>query len=226
MRDRRSLLIANQQGGGGGYVTDGLTLFLDGLNQGGVTGKWIDTIGGEEFTLTNAVQNNGYVTFSGGWARSSNTQTFGTIEIVLKFTSTINTYNSIITGAGRGLNLFKNRSLTIDGVQYGRFSFGGYTSSPSVPIVINTAESYVGTDIQYNGLVANNVYTKCYKNGLLQSTVEANDSWGSNQSGFNVGYYTSYGLTADVYAVRLYNRQLTADEIAQNYAVDKERYGI
>ena len=36
----------------------------------------------------------------------------------------------------------------------------------------------------------------------------------------------SYCLLGNVYAIRIYDRNLTAEEIAQNYAVDQERFGL
>ena len=52
------------------------------------------------------------------------------------------------------------------------------------------------------------------------------DGWGG--SGFQFGCRsTSYGYAAPgrYYCVRVYNRELTAEEVAHNYAIDKARFG-
>jgi hypothetical protein len=43
------------------------------------------------------------------------------------------------------------------------------------------------------------------------------------------GHYTNdvkEWFKGDLYAVRFYNRKLTAEEVARNYRVDKRRFGL
>lgn len=61
--NRRRALI--EQATQGGYVQDGLELFLDGLNRGGTSGKWFDLTNNYEFTIENCTENNGFVYING-----------------------------------------------------------------------------------------------------------------------------------------------------------------
>ncbi len=70
---------------------------------------------------------------------------------------------------------------------------------------------------------------KLYQNGVTKSMYyngggESGDF--SDYTSFLLGdggYGTLYG---EIYAVRVYNRVLTASEIMQNYEIDKIRYGL
>ena len=70
-----------------------------------------------------------------------------------------------------------------------------------------------------------------YCNGALVQTVTraynvANDN-DNVQAGVGLGQYPARGIAvADIYCIRFYNRILTADEIAANYAADKARFGL
>lgn len=46
------------------------------------------------------------------------------------------------------------------------------------------------------------------------------DVIGDNDMGYDFGFY------GEIYFIRIYNRALSADEIAANYEVDKERFGL
>jgi hypothetical protein len=68
-----------------------------------------------------------------------------------------------------------------------------------------------------------------YCDGVGRSTTEAGGNWG-------IGNYIRIGCTSanvnqtaiigKCYFVRIYSRALTADEIAHNYAIDKERFNL
>ena len=61
--------------------------------------------------------------------------------------------------------------------------------------------------------------------GKLMETNGIGMSWGhSNYTSLN-SIATEYTVS-DIYCIRLYSRELSADEVADNYAIDKERFGI
>ena len=56
------------------------------------------------------------------------------------------------------------------------------------------------------------------------------DHWGSAKSdatGLGMGYngVSKYNFTGEYYVIRLYDRELTAVEVAHNYLIDSIRYG-
>ena len=191
------------------YVRDGLILFLDGLNQGNEAGKWIDTIGGKEFTLANATQNANHISFANGNARCPDSLAYQTIEIVCNITAATG-YMTLWTANGdKHCNIFKNNN---------NLGFGGNSSDPSISLAINVIR-------QYSALFGT-AYTDIKVNNITQTTGNAT-AWSSTPSGMNIGYYNgNYNLTADVYAIRLYNRQLTDAERLQNYQYDVQRFGL
>lgn len=191
------------------YVRDGLILFLDGLNQGNEAGKWIDTVGSKEFTLTNATQNANHISFANGNARCPDNLAYQTLEIVCNMTASSSYMTLWTANADDHCNIYKN---------YNNLGFGGDSSDPSIPLTINSLR-------QYSALF-DTAYTDIKVNNVTQTTGTA-VAWRYAPTGMNIGYYDGgYNLTANVYAIRLYNRQLTDAERTQNYQYDVQRFGL
>lgn len=71
--------------------------------------------------------------------------------------------------------------------------------------------------------------TVCYKYGdVLRTYTSYNAPTGGATAFFYSPSTTSWpqGTVIDLHSVRIYNRALTADEIAANYAIDKERFNL
>ena len=63
----------------------------------------------------------------------------------------------------------------------------------------------------------------------LRETVTGTDTWSVRNKSTIIGDVVmngSYGFTGNVHCIRLYSRALTAAEIADNYAIDKKRFGL
>jgi hypothetical protein len=72
---------------------------------------------------------------------------------------------------------------------------------------------------------------KAYVNGVnrnqsINRTPISADSYPRFGCGYNSQASNSYSYIGDVCAMRFYNRTLTAEEIAYNYALDKERFNL
>ena len=71
---------------------------------------------------------------------------------------------------------------------------------------------------------ANNIYIK----GEL-TVANGSDGWQSakaDATGLGMGYVNpTYNFTGEYYVIRLYDRELTAEEVAHNYLIDSIRYG-
>ena len=69
-----------------------------------------------------------------------------------------------------------------------------------------------------------------YFNGAVRNDGAMRNNWGTGDGKVAVGGRsiavagTSYPWTGEVYAIRLYDRVLTAEEIASNSAIDKARF--
>lgn len=65
---------------------------------------------------------------------------------------------------------------------------------------------------------------------VLFDGVAKSPSWASDGSAIGgqmwISNNSTNGFYGKVYAIRVYNRQLSNDEIGQNYAIDKQRFGI
>jgi hypothetical protein len=80
--------------------------------------------------------------------------------------------------------------------------------------------------------VYNRIYTftgqrsVCYRNavGFETKTMSA-DGWGGSGFSFGGRGGSGYNAFGRFYCVRVYNRELTAEEVAHNYAIDKARFG-
>lgn len=96
----------------------------------------------------------------------------------------------------------------------------------SGPNIQNTGNNYIClTRSSSTGLIS------IYRNGLLVGTGTGNtgnmSSAGSAQGRLGLEYHsTGYGFNGKINFARAYNRVLTADEVAQNFAATRSRYGI
>lgn len=61
-------------------------------------------------------------------------------------------------------------------------------------------------------------------NGMSVSSSITGGSFGTKNFGFSV--YSGYPFIGKLYSVRLYNRALSSEEVAANYAVDKARFNL
>lgn len=77
--------------------------------------------------------------------------------------------------------------------------------------------------VTYDGnvfsLYINGQYISAEVYNLQQSSLLLFGKWSSNVSG-------NYNFSGELYSTRIYNRALTPEEIAHNYAIEKERFGI
>ena len=70
---------------------------------------------------------------------------------------------------------------------------------------------------------------RVYRNGVLLFSQDLIGIESINTKGTNLkvgtGYHSSF-LNGSIYSARIYNKALTPEEIAHNYAIEKERFGI
>lgn len=85
----------------------------------------------------------------------------------------------------------------------------------------HVAATYAGTDSD-----ANTTVDGLYLDGQQQTAGSYDETWGQFDSVFALGYgrNSAYSFRGKIYAIRLYDRELTADEIAANAAIDSMRF--
>lgn len=219
-------------------VRDGLVLYLDAANARSYprTGNtWFDRSGnGNNGTFAGDVgysgSNFGSLTFDGtddyvpiGSTGFPTASFAGTLSAWARTNTITGGFDLIVSYGGTSTNAA--RFLGITNTSGGNpipcsFLFGGYANdlfASGVPLNtwFNMAGVYTGT----NALM--------YVNGVLVSGPTAK-SWNTSSGNANIGRQTngSEYWNGNIAQVSIYNRALTATEIAQNYNALKGRYGL
>lgn len=211
------------------YLQDGLIAMWDGIENVGY-GKhsnnattWKDLVGTNHLVCGNGVSfSDNACVFTGKGSAEGGKITQGnwqgvTLEMVYSRGSTGQFAcgccgtNEASTGLGAFGIRDNNRSITIrfDGAGV---SVDGYPSL--VSISSNGTNMFVAVDGSIRATLANKM--AFFKPNTTSTNPFSVAEWHSNYSFFN----------GDAYCIRIYNRALTAEEVAYNYAIDKERFGL
>ena len=154
-----------------------------------------------------------------------------TVEVVVKRDDTVPISNSCIVGnpngAGFGLG---DGAGTYWHVWWARSSYP--TSSPTDTYTLYPIQPFT-TDITYLAFSSGTTESSVYNNNLLKMSAPAEtlkDSpvpWavGANSNGTTADTMTM-AFKGHIYSIRVYNRQLTDDEISYNNAIDRQRFNI
>ena len=208
------------------YVQDGLIACWDGVENAGrglhaaSTETWTDTIGNVSFALTNVVVAEDRMFFSGisfGKLTASDTAaTFanannGTLEIVYASTNGVGSQLLIQSSTASGISL---------GLYNGNRLVTANSSSPTINF--NSGSKTNAIAVRYSSGKAQDSF---FVNGSA-ATKSANDYWKQSNTTTTLGALsnlTGY-FKGSIYSIRLYNRRLTNEELASNYAVDLRRF--
>lgn len=228
------------------YVTDGLIHRWDGIqntangHDSSVT-TWKDLIGSYDLAFkdtggTALVWNTDSLSFNGSsyayvWAASGQSETANdkTIEIVCKpstqgssaatITQTFSPGSANADAIGK-VSIFSDKTVSAKG-QSGNTYATGLSSYTAINSIVATFTSTPAVNKVYvnNTELSLSTSTHSMKNTYNRMVVGA-----SKQGDGDTG--TGYWFTGKIYAIRIYNRNLTAEEIAQNYAVDVQRFNL
>ena len=213
------------------YVQDGLVACWDGIENAGAgihdsaATVWEDIVGGYKFALTGVTVDDDRMTFAGTATsygtldNAGGTATFGaakngTMEIV--YASSTNTDTQVLLQSTSGFGL-------AFGFYQGKIITSTVTGS-TFPFALDTTTNSVS--IRYS---SSTPVSPIYTNGWSLAATSGTDAWGSaNASTTFIGVRASKAnnthFAGSIYCIRLYNRQLTDEEIAANYAVDQFRF--
>ena len=205
-----------------GYIRNGLVFQLDGIDKGtDNTSKWVDLVGGITFTEVggNNIHDTNCITLPGsrrltGSSSPAFASTTHTIEIAM--------YPQQV--GWQGIVAFKPSSVALyqDGDNYihGGYMQGTSSNFPRTNGKVSTANKvyllgFARGNYMLNGAYSTSTMATANRSGMASSVI------GSLSSTAN-----SYTFKGKIYAIRVYNRLLTEDELRHNQQVDNERFNL
>lgn len=205
------------------YVEEGLVLYYDGINNTGSGHSdsvdiWKDLSGNDNDGILVGFDGNE----ASGWTNNS-LKLDGINDYVYKNIG-IDQYNATVEVVYKyyeGNCVFStdtNGSVVMDeNMRFKNISITNFDISNAVSVCF-----------LYNKESQNNIYMKIFENTKYKSGVSSDVVAGKYISlGTNLpGQSASQFAKADIFAVRIYNRALTQEEINKNYKIDKLRFGI
>ena len=216
-------------------VRDGLVLYLDAANARSYprTGNtWFDRSGnGNDGTLVNvptySSSYGGSLVFDGvndyvNGVHNTQTNITGDITVECWFRVT-NTRSDWVRIFGKGdstnrtVGLWYHQSSSV--FLYQRYGTSNMNVGYSATVSLNTWYHMVGTSSSNNH--------RLYLNNVVRGTSTTGTTFASSTDPYTVGYgnINTYHI-GNVSNCRIYNRALSATEIAQNYNALKGRYGL
>ena len=214
---------------GDDYATEGLIGHWDGINNVG-TGThdakatvWKDLVGTCDMTLTaNGSWNaghNGLVVNGRSAAADKTVANYKTIEVVYKMTQKDGT---VLLSTGT-----ENRYVLFGASGTREYFDGGDKETFAIPRTFDATAIRTSTAV-YND--AGNAVESVYAEGALEkSGTKLTQKWGIYQAnilqlGARSTYAGDYRWDGEVYAVRMYDRALTPEQIAYNHFLDIMRF--
>lgn len=192
------------------YIQDGLVFQLDGIEYGGIDGQWIDRRNADNvFNRTgNVIYNENHFEFKGGFfskremIRMPKSNTLEASIFIKERT------NCGIVSIGSPLGL-----LSRGNILYTRY--GGQTGPCFVEDIgyhlISTSEN----NIVQNGVIPNFDIGAALNYRVIDARIGTLNS-----------QFSSFVFKGSIYAIRVYNRQLSDREILINQKIDNARFGL
>ena len=197
-----------------GIVTDGLVLNLDAGNPGSYPGSgtaWYDVSGnGCDFTLdgsgiTYSSSNGGIFTLADGGASTTSAITANTSCTLVFWMKTTDSQALFWSGPATG------------GEYLGAYSSGNKFYNSSV---------WGSPTFHTNTVQRSNIYDVIRTNEWMMMEFKSANMSAITASHFNQYAGYTFGGSSAVGKIIIYNRNLTSAESAQNFRVDRERFGV
>lgn len=217
MSELRRHMMVQQGQSASDYIQDGLIFWLDGIDKGGSRNKWRDIIGGLEFVNYGAIENDDHFYFDGA------SYMIGPSGVVYDITNhTIEVCVEPIVKS--------NWVLCTPSVHGYVEGFSVSFQSIGITYAKSTTNLY---DIPYNGkmTISMNI-ERGY--GNMNSLVLSIKDYFSDRNLWVVGGRTGYPtpsiprylFNGKIYAIRIYNKLLTSDEMIYNQQIDNLRFNL
>lgn len=222
---RRFAMLAQQKSVPTEYITDGLVLWLDGLDRGGISGQWADKVSNNICILAgNYTENENNVYFPGtlpaGHGEFSDavvvSKDVGTIEFAVRLIEFTSTGRPVISFGVN--NIGGSIASGTSGSEVAARWYGSNTSNMGVYKFPAEAQSLNLVVSANSDLAICNGF-----DGVARTTTP----W-EMASGIKMLASRNRGnpFKGSIYSVRIYNRKLSKDEMIQNQQRDNLRYGL
>ena len=208
------------------YVQDGLIAMWDGIENAGwgvhdeSATTWVDLVGGNDYHEFVSG-----VTFGADCLNVPARQNVAQIEpyddssiMTIECVVALADWNGIVLATFGSSGPPMRRWI---GFRYnGTFSFGNDSDCAAGGLRRNQPVAISGTIKSQN-------YWRLYRNGVEAESLGMGMTWASESPlPATLNKKGSTYAAARIHAIRLYSRALTAEEIAANYAVDKQRFNL
>jgi hypothetical protein len=224
---------------GPSVVTDGLVLYLDAANPDSYPGSgntWFDISGNDNNgTLINGPTfnsgNNGSITFDGVdnyvVVSNSNSISFSqnqpnSFEYFIYLQDTNNLINGGIFSKANFSNQYAQLSFSNRINIYQELTGTTTTYSPN-NFFIDSQDKWTHVVVTYDGSII-----RAFKNGIIFGQSPSGKTFNANSNTLYIGCNngTQYFLLGKISLFRIYNREVSASEIQQNYNATKSRFGL
>jgi hypothetical protein len=202
------------------YITDGLVLRMDGIEKGSTAGAWTDRVTGHVFEAVNGfMDGENYVGLN---AESSQYLRNSTLNIGVEKTDS--TIEVVISDYSNGMMIFFPKVAR-------QIAFGTRASSNN--IIWSSGGSCDTVVYDNNSKIFSITYQSGYQNalalvnGVVPSLSSGNYFDGADNTYNYIGCRPNNNYaTAKIYAIRIYNRCLTLEEMLHNQRVDNARFNL
>lgn len=193
------------------YITDGLIFHLDGIDRGtSDSNKWVDLVGNKEFTLYNCTIGDNYVQFNGTNSYGIYNEAWANPDVTIEIVAIAQSSSLGFAYAEREA-MFGALTSTYF---YFRYSEGGYKGGVAASGICNSANS--------SAAVINGVDRS---SSLVASNYGGNSTSGYVCIGKRDAFTPNY-FKGKIFAIREYNRKLSASEMIENQRVDNVRFNL
>jgi hypothetical protein len=207
------------------YITDGLVAMWDGVwnigpgKHSDTTSEWVDLVAGKKATGITAGQVGADYMLSDG-VHQRYLPAVGTAVGKNNFA-----VQAVCTNVVRNANAFAVLAAEND------YMSMYWPSTSGSNFLFKTTTSNTRPNVNFSGgLITALLYSNLYGR-LTSGTTQGNSVYLGNSawSGVRLQWSNPWGNnrgTLKLHCVRIYNRAITPEEVAQNYAIDKERFGL
>ena len=202
------------------YIQDGLVAMWDGIENAGwgvhnsTATTWKDLVGNHDMTIggTGSFMPNAF--YSNGVSSAILPSGISLVytEVALNFMSSSSADCGVLAISSGGFRHGIQKLANGNGI-CGGYSSWGHRYDPGVPFTIGVEKK---SAFEQNGIAFN---------GIMNTGWDYGRGGLSTLSSYGVSYST-HPFVGYIHAIRAYSRALTAEEIAHNYAIDKERFGL
>ncbi len=202
------------------YIRNGLAVWLDGIYKGNSSGNWVDLIGGKVFTNTGCTARDNHWYFNNTY--QTNATCYFTNNDTMNYPSATCTLEIVYDAE------FDNYFCAFITKHSGSVGFGSNTNGNGYVVTVYTARNSFTRTIGPERGIFTVVNNQMYRNGESLTT-SGTSRWATVPSTNAIGYSPgapTWSFKGKIYCIRIYDRQLTENEIIFNHKLDNARFKL